>query len=169
MTARLKFLSGLWKEIPFALLLIAYCGFARAEIVTSCDGRYVAKIGDRHEMVVLRRGQRVATMKVDHHIDGGVFSLDDSVLVVFGLPFRVDPRSPQVAHLSIYFIGKNIRLVEKEMYGGGVYDAAFRKDRKSIVVNSQFGVDVIDVERRQVHTFDAAHTPKFELQKCEKK
>ncbi|MGZ2747637.1 hypothetical protein [Burkholderia stagnalis] len=156
-------------KISLLSLLIICCGFARAEIVTSCDGGYVAKIGDRHEMVVSRRGQRVATMKVDHHIDGGVFSLDDSVLVVFGLPFRVDPRFPQVAHLSIYFIGKNIRLIEKEVYGGGVYDAAFSKDRKSIVVNSQFGVDVIDVERRQVHTFDAAHIPKFELQKCEKK
>lgn len=156
-------------KISLLSLLVIFCGFARAEIVTSCDGRYVAKIGDRHEMVVSRRGQRVATMKVDHHIDGGVFSLDDSVLVVFGIPFRVDPRSPQVAHLSIYFIDKNIRLLGGGVYGGGVYDAAFSKDRKSIIVNSQFGVDVIDVERRRVHTFDAAHVPEFELQKCDKK
>ncbi|WP_126283217.1 hypothetical protein [Burkholderia stagnalis] len=158
----------MWK-ISFLSLLIVCCGFSRAEIVTSCDGDYVAKIGGRREVVVSRGGRRVAAAKVDHHINGGAFSLDDSVLVVFGLPFSADPRSPQVAHLSIYFIGKNMRLAEKEVYGGGVYDAAFSEDRKSIVVNGQFGVDVIDVERGQVHTFDAAHVPKFEFQKCDKK
>lgn len=151
------------------LLLVIFGVGARAEVVTSCDGNYLAKINNRHEMVVERGGQRVGAMKIDHAIDGGVFSFDDSILIIFGLPNKIDVRSPQVTHLSVYSIRPRISLMEGEVYGGGVYDASFSSDQKFVVVNNQFGVDVLNIEKRKAQSFGATYVPEFKTQQCEKK
>lgn len=69
-------------------------------------------------MAVLRGGRHVGAMKIDHSIDGGVFSLDDSVLIIFGLPFAMDRRFPQVSYPSIYLIGRDVRAVGEGFMGG---------------------------------------------------
>lgn len=70
------------------------------------------------EMAVLRGGRHVGAMKIDHSIDGGVFSLDDYVLIIFGLPFAMDRRFPQVSYPSIYLIGRGVRAVGEGFMGG---------------------------------------------------
>ncbi|MCA8036889.1 hypothetical protein LGM46_28365 [Burkholderia arboris] len=104
-------------------------------------------------------------MKIDHSIDGGVFSLDDYVLIIFGLPFAMDRRFPQVSYPSIYLIGRGVRAVGEGFMGGGVYDAEFSGDRKFIVINIRFGVEVMDVEKEGTHSFDVMYVPGFEIQK----
>ncbi|WP_124835854.1 hypothetical protein [Burkholderia sp. Bp9031] len=88
------------------------------------------------------------------------------MLVVFGLPNKIDVSYPQVMHISVFSLGSKIEIIESQVYGGAVYDAAFSVDKKYIVVSNQFGVDVIDVVEKRSSSFDIAYLPKFDVQQC---
>lgn len=151
----------------FALFLfLISLGDVNAEVVSSCDGRYLAADIVRGRITIEKDGKNVGSVNVGHAIHGGVFSLDDSMLVVFGLPKKLDVNYPQVTHLSVLSLKSKIKIIERQVYGGGVYEVVFSADKKYIVVNNQFGVDVIDVEEKKSHSFDITYLPKFDVQHC---
>ncbi|WP_143037262.1 hypothetical protein [Paraburkholderia tuberum] len=156
------------KKYLFLFFLMIFLGNACAAVVSSCDGNYLAMDDVRGQVTIKHDGRNIGLAKIDHAIRGGVFSLDGSMLVVFGLPTKIDANYPQVTHLSIFSVKPKMQLIEREVYGGGVYDAAFSVDKNFIVVENQFGVDVINLRKKKAQSFDAAYIPQFKTQQCSK-
>ncbi len=167
-----KFISSIGgsavKKYLFLFFLMIFLGNACAAVVSSCDGNYLAMDDVRGQVTIKHDGRNIGLAKIDHAIRGGVFSLDGSMLVVFGLPTKIDANYPQVTHLSIFSVKPKMQLIEREVYGGGVYDAAFSVDKNFIVVENQFGVDVINLRKKKAQSFDAAYIPQFKTQQCSK-
>ncbi|UVE69135.1 hypothetical protein L2Y90_20500 [Burkholderia pyrrocinia] len=153
------------KQVLFFLLTILL-SVARAQVVRSCDGRYSAEVADRAEMIIKRDGRKIGVVKIDHNIDSGVFSLDERSFVVYGMPSKIDHRSPQAEFISIYLLKPKLRMIMKRTYGGGVYDVAIGSDQKSIFVSSRFGFDVIDIRDMKIKSYDPISEPKFSRQQC---
>ncbi|MCU9956992.1 hypothetical protein OEJ37_26890 [Burkholderia sp. BKH01] len=153
------------KYISFILLVI-FLSDARAQVVRSCDGRYSAQATGRAEMLVRRDGKKIGVTKIDHGIDAGAFSLDGKSLIVYGMPIKIDLRSPQAEFISIYSLRPKLRMIMKRTYGGGIYDAAIGSDQKSIFVSSRFGFDVVDIKDMKIESFDPVSEPRFSRQKC---
>ncbi|WP_157381419.1 hypothetical protein [Burkholderia ubonensis] len=153
----------------FVIAMLLWAGRAGAEIeVKSCDNMFSAK-SSRGSMVIEHAGKVVGTAKIDHDIDGGAFSLDDSLMIVYGVPKKISRRYPQRTILSVYRIFPHPAVIMSEVYGGGVYGASFSDSQKFVVVSSQFGIDVLDVIRKKSKSFDPTYTPDFSTQKCESK
>jgi hypothetical protein len=157
------------KKYFLLVFLVIFLVNVRAAVVSSCDGRYLARDDGRGHVIMERDGKVIGSGRIDHAVNGGVFALDDSMLILFGLPIKTDARYPQVTHLSVYRTKSKIRLVNREVYGGGVYVAAFSLDQKFIVVENQFGVDLINLEENKSQSFDVTYVPQFRTQKCEKR
>lgn len=107
------------KKYFLLFLLIVFLADARAQLVNSCDGHYSAKIVARNEMVIEHAGRKIGAGKIDHSIAGGVFDSAGELLVVYGLPNKVDLRSPQDEYLSIYLMKPRLHKIMKRTYGGG--------------------------------------------------
>jgi hypothetical protein len=137
-------------------------------VVKSCDATFSAASNNHGSMIIENNGKITGKVRLDHDIDGGVFSLDDSLLVVYGLPKRVSRKYPQATRLSVYKVSPRPTLVMNEMYGGGVYDALFSDNQKFVVVENQYGVDVLDLIRRKSKSFDSTYAP-YSTQKCHPK
>lgn len=147
-----------------AILLSA--GVMAETAIESCDALFSAK--SSHGLLIIERaGQVVGTSKVGHEIEGGVFSNDDSLLIIYGLPRNVSRRSPQRTFLSIFRVNR-VSLLVKEEYESRVYGVSFSVDQRVAVVDSRFGVDVIDLVKRRSTFYGLAYTPDFATQKCEK-
>ncbi|HDR9190698.1 hypothetical protein QZM46_32175 [Burkholderia vietnamiensis] len=74
----------------YIFLIAAILFSARATagaVVESCDSLFSAK-NSRGSLIIERAGKVVGVSKIDHEIDGGAFSDDDSLLIVYGLPKR---------------------------------------------------------------------------------
>lgn len=67
-----------------------------AQIVSFCDKKYSAKIIGYGEMLVENTGKKLGTIKVDHDIAGGRFDTAGKLLVAYGIPYKVDVRSPRL-------------------------------------------------------------------------
>ncbi|MCA8036884.1 hypothetical protein LGM46_28340 [Burkholderia arboris] len=154
------------KKFILILLLTILLSNARAQVVTSCDGRYSAQATGQAEMLVKRDGKEIGVVKIDHSIDGGVFSLDEKSFVVYGLPNKIDLRSPQATFLSIYILKPKLGMILKRTYGGGIYDIAIGSDRRSMLISSRFGFDVIDIKDMKIKSSDPGSEPQFSMQKC---
>lgn len=64
-------------------------------VVKSCDATIVAK--ENHGSMIIECGVgEAARISIGHDIDGGVFSLDNALLAVYGVPKKVDGNYPQV-------------------------------------------------------------------------
>ncbi|MDR5800877.1 hypothetical protein [Caballeronia sp. LZ001] len=157
------------KKYLLLTLMAMFIGDVHATIVSSCDGGYSAKNHGRGRLIVEHGEKKIGSAHIDHAIDGGTFSLDDSILVLFGLPKKLDTHYPQVTHLSVYLVKPEIHLIESAVYGGGVYDATFSEEQKFIVVRNQFGVDVINLKEPKAQSFEATYVPPFKTQQCAKK
>jgi hypothetical protein len=152
----------------FLLFLLLTClADAREQVVTSCDGKYSTKIIGRSEMLVEHAGRKLGAVKVDHGIAGGVFDSTGELLVVYGVPNKVDIRSPQAEYLSIYRLKPVPHMIMKRTYGGGVYEVAFGADSNLIFVSSRFGFDILDVKTMKIKSFDPMSEPPFSRQQCE--
>ncbi|WP_250452826.1 hypothetical protein [Caballeronia sp. ATUFL_M2_KS44] len=142
-------------------LFSMFVGAAKAEMVSSCHGKYSAKIGEHGSMAVEQSGKVIGSIMLDHAIDGGTFSLDDSYLIVFGLPREANVRYAQVTHISLYSLRPRFRLIVKSRYGGGVYIASFDSGQKVTVVENQVGVNVINIKTKDTQSFEAAFVPQL--------
>jgi hypothetical protein len=155
------------KRRPIIFLLILWAGMARAGvIVKSCDGEYTARIDHSGTMLVERGKLTVKYIKIDHDISGGVFSRDDSLLIVYGLPNKIDARYPQTTRLSLYAVSMQPHAIMKEVYGGGIYGVAFSTDQRFVFVENKFGMDVLDVLNKTAKSFDSSHVLGFSTQSC---
>jgi hypothetical protein len=154
------------KYILLSLLLIFLSG-ARAQAVSSCDGRYSAKIVGRSEMLIEHAERKIGLVKIDHGIAGGVFDSAGELLVVYGIPNKIDLRSPQAEYLSIYRTRPMPHLLMKRTYGGGVYSVAIGTDPNLIFVSSRFGFDIFNIKTMEIKSFDPASEPPFSRQQCE--
>ena len=134
--------------------------------IRSCDETYTAKIDVRGTLVIKRDTRIVNSIKIDHDVLGGVFSLDNSLLIVYGAPNKIDPVYPQVTHLSLYAVGEHRRTLVKEVYGGGVYGVAFSTDQRFASVENQFGIDVLNVRAKTTQSFDPTYVVGFSTQQC---
>jgi hypothetical protein len=146
--------------------LIIFMSDARSTMVVSCDGRYSAQIFGRSDLLVKRDGRRIGVAKVNHHINGGVFSLDGRSLVIYGMPDKIDLRSPQAQFVSVYDLNPRLRMIVRKMYGGGVYEVEIGYGNKEIFVSSRFGFDVMDIKNMKIKSYDLFSEPQFSRQKC---
>lgn len=87
-----------WNLFIFSILISVN---VEAHVVSSCDGVYSASIGAGGGLVIQQAGRYLGVVKTDHSVDGGLFSLDDSILIAFGLPTEIDARSPKITRLSV--------------------------------------------------------------------
>lgn len=152
------------------LLILIFFIFSQVKAdvtIKSCDGEYNARIVRQGTMLVERGNSIIASMKIDHDISGGSFSLDHSLLVVYGLPNKIDIRYPQTIHLSLYSINAQSHTVlMNEVYGGGVYGTSFSTDQHFISVDTQSGIDVLNLKTKTNKLYDPSHVLDFPTQHC---
>lgn len=153
------------KYVLFFLLAILLSD-ARAHVVRSCDGKYSAEATGRAEMLVEQGGKKLGIVKIDHDIDAGVFSLDGKSLVVYGMPNKIDLRSPQAEFLSIYLLKPKLHMIMERTYGGGIYDVAIGSDQNSVFISSRFGFDVVDIKNMKIKSSNPISEPQFSRQQC---
>lgn len=155
------------RRYVFAVAILLWACKAIAEVeIKSCDSVYSAKYR-QGSLVIERLGKPIGSKKIDHVINGGIFSRDDSLIVVYGMPRKVSRRNPQKTLLSVYRIIPNPTLIISEVYGAGIYDAKFEENQKFVVVEYRFGVDVIDLATKKSSSFDPTYTPNFPTQRCD--
>lgn len=77
------------KKYLLLTLMAMFIGDVHAAVVSSCDGDYSAKNDGGGQIIVEHGGKKIGSAHIDHAIDGGAFSLDDSVLALFGHRARV--------------------------------------------------------------------------------
>jgi hypothetical protein len=154
------------KKYFLLVLLMIFVAGARAQVVNSCDGSYSVKVVARNVMVIEHAGKKIGSSKIDHGISGGVFDSADELLVVYGLPNKVDLRSPQAEYLSIYIMKPKLHMIMKRTYGGGVYDVAIGTDPDLVFVSSRFGFDIVNVKTMKIKSFDPMSEPQFSKQQC---
>ena len=151
------------------LAMLVLTKAATAEVVIkSCNSMYSVKSG-RESIVVERAGKVVGGAKIDHDIEGGVFSMDDSLIVVYGLPKKISKRYPQTTSLSVYKILPHPMIILKETYGGGVYDVVFSENQEFVVVANKFGVDVLSIVDKKSTSFGVDYVPKFRTRRCDQR
>lgn len=83
-----------------------------AKVIGSCDDRYWATDVVRGRITIKDGSRNIGSVNVDHAVRGGRFSLDGSVLVVFGLPNVFDVNYPQTTHLSVLSIKPKVKVIE---------------------------------------------------------
>jgi hypothetical protein len=137
--------------------------------VKSCDGQVTAQIAASHPgtMLIKRGGKRLSEIKIDHDIIGGVFDSRNYLLVVYGMPNKINLRSPQAEFLSIYLLKPKTHIVMERTYGGGIYEVAVSVGANSIFVSSKYGLDIIDLESGEIKSSDPLSEPKFSKRQCE--
>jgi hypothetical protein len=96
-----------------------------------------------------------------------VFASNGERLVVYGMPDKVDLRSPQAVFLSIYTLNPRPRMIMEKTYGGGIYEAAFGSESNLIFISSRFGFDIIDTKKMNIKSFDPVSEPQFSRQQCQ--
>lgn len=97
---------------------------------------------------------------------GGVFDSKGAVLVVYGLPNRVDLRSPQAEYLTVYITRPRVHEIMKRTYGGGVYEVAIGVDPDFVFVSSRFGFEIINLKTMKIKSFEPLSQPQFSKQQC---
>ncbi|MDS0794254.1 hypothetical protein NUV26_19000 [Burkholderia pseudomultivorans] len=117
-------------------------------------------------MLVERNGKKIGLIEIDHGIDAGVFSADGKSLVVYGLPKKIDLRSPQAEFLSIYRLRPRLHRIMKMTYGGAIYDVAIGSDQNLVFISNRFGFDVVNIKSRETKSFDPISEPEFSRQRC---
>lgn len=148
-------------------ILFLYFGFAlAAPSIQSCDGLYAAKMDGNGVLLINHGFRRFASKRIDHNLSGGVFSLDNSILIVFGSPRNVNSKGPQVTRLSIISVRRRPFVIMRQIYGGGVYDAAFSSDQNFVSVENKFGIDVLDLTHKTSKMFAPTYRVGFSTQKC---
>lgn len=154
------------KAVLCALLLFA-SGYSIANTrITSCLDSYLAENKTASFMLVSREQRPVGSVEIDHQLDGGLFSLDNSILAVYGLPLNANVDHPQAMRLTIYSLKNGLHAIFKETYGSGVVAIAFSADGKYLIASTRLGQSLIDITERKSKSFDAAHEFKIVLQEC---
>lgn len=157
-------------RILFLAFLLS-CGVARgADAVVSCDGAYQAQASKSGLLTITGKDSKSVSARVDHQIDGGVFSQDDKYLVLYGMLMKADPRSPQANSLTLYELGsqRKQKAIVKRTYGAGIYSAEFSSDGEFVAVTTRLGVDILNVKKMTFESHDPTYTPEFPLQTCNK-
>lgn len=150
-------------------VLLLSCGIAHAaDAVVSCDETYRVDASVPGLVAITGKDGKSASTKIGHHVDGGSFSHDDAYLVLYGIPMKSDPQSPQVDLLTLYKLGGQQRAIAHRTYGAGIYSADFSADGKFLVITTRLGVDILNVKNKTFKSRDAAYTPEFPLQTCNK-
>jgi hypothetical protein len=157
------------KIILGVLVALFLAGGARADVVKSCDGQLTAEIGGSHRGTILIKhgAEKLGVVKIDHDIVGGLFDLKNNLLVVHGMPNKINQKSPQAEFLSIYRLKPRPRMVMERTYGGGIYEIAVSADDSSIFVASRYGFDIINLRSGKIESSDPLSEPKFLKQQCE--
>lgn len=146
--------------------LLAFLKHAHARDIRSCDRNYSARIAARSEILIEHAGRKMGVAKINHGIAGGIFDLTGELLVVYGIPDKVDLRSPQAEYLSIYLMKPRPHVIMRRTYGG-VYDVAIGDDPNLILVSSRFGFDIVNIKTMKIKSFDPMLEPPFSRQQCE--
>ncbi|MDT6964454.1 hypothetical protein QTN24_23350 [Cupriavidus sp. SZY C1] len=137
--------------------------------VHSCAGDLSVE-GNRNKLLILREDSRkIATAKSKHQLDGGLFNLDNSLLVVYGLPNQVDRIHPQTTRLTVFSIEKGkprMRRIFGETFGSGILEIGFTQDNKSIYVSTRLGHGLIDIRNKDVAWFSLSEELDVKLQEC---
>lgn len=155
------------RRVLVFVLLILFIDLANAaQIIKSCDEKYSANL-DHGLLSIERSSKIVSSYRIDHGYSGGAFTLDGSLLVIFGVPNKINSKYPQVTKLSVFRVGKKIRPIMKEIYGGVVYEAAFSSDQRFVAVQNQYGVDILDLTSKTSKSFGVTHEIDFSTQKCQ--
>ncbi|MDN7929662.1 hypothetical protein QZM52_00015 [Burkholderia metallica] len=153
------------RQYIFAIFAIMLTAKAKSENqIKSCDAVFAAK-SSHGSIVIERAGKVVGAAKIDHEVEGGVFSMDDSLLIVYGFPKDLNIESPQGTVLSFLTIPR-ATLVGRKEYGSRVYDVSFSDNQRVAVVDSRYGIDVIDLIKGDSKFYDPIYIPDFATQRC---
>ena len=155
------------KILISALLLSSGVAYAAGPVM-SCDKEYTAEVLKPGFVTVTGRDGKSSRVRIGHHIDGGSFSRDDGYLVLYGIPAKTSPQTPQTNYLTLYRLGHQPKTVVRRDYGAGIYSADFSADGKFVAVTTRLGVDILDVTKITFESHDPAYTPQFPLQACDK-
>ncbi|MGF6239759.1 hypothetical protein P3T42_001491 [Paraburkholderia sp. GAS38] len=157
----------MFRSLMWALLFS--CGVAHAaDAVVSCDDAYRAEVSKPGLLTITGKDGKSASAKIGHQVDGGSFSPDDTYLVLYGMPMKANPQSPQTNYLTLYKLDGQRKAVARQTYGAGIYSADFSADGKFIAIATRLGVDILNVNKTTFESHDAAYTPEFPLQACGK-
>jgi len=155
-------------KILISALLLS-CGVAHAAgPVVSCDKGYTAEVLKPGFVTVTGPNGKSSRVKIGHHIDGGSFSRDDGYLVLYGMPAKTSPQTPQTNYLTLYKLDHQPETIVRREYGAEIYSADFSADGKFVAVTTRLGVDILDVTKMTFESHDPAYTPEFSLQACDK-
>lgn len=154
------------KRYFLLFLLVIFLSDARAQVINSCDGGYSAMVVGRGSILVEHAGKKIGSIRAEHGIAGGAFDSDGALLVVYGLPNKVDPRSPQAEYLTVYLTRPRLHEILKRTYGGGVYEVAIGTDPDLLFVSSRFGFEIVNIKTKKIKSFDPLSEPKFSRQQC---
>ncbi|MBN3833855.1 hypothetical protein [Burkholderia sp. Ac-20344] len=102
----------------------------------------------------------IGAVKINHHINGGVFSLDGRSLVVYGIPNKIDLRDPRAQFASVYDLNPSLRMIFRGAYGGGIYEVAIGSGKK-IFVSSRFEFGFVDIGNIKIKSYDPISEPRF--------
>jgi hypothetical protein len=148
--------------------LVFFCGVAHAaDAVVSCDDAYRAEVSKPGLLTITGKDGKSASAKIGHQVDGGSFSPDDTYLVLYGMPMKANPQSPQTNYLTLYKLDGQRKAVARQTYGAGIYSADFSADGKFIAIATRLGVDILNVKNMTFESHDPAYTPEFPLQACD--
>jgi hypothetical protein len=148
--------------------LVFFCGVAHAaDAVVSCDDAYRAEVSKPGLLTITGKDGKSASAKIGHQVDGGSFSPDDTYLVLYGMPMKANPQSPQTNYLTLYKLDGQRKAVARQTYGAGIYSADFSADGKFIAITTRLGVDILNVKNMTFESHDPAYTPEFPLQACD--
>lgn len=134
--------------------------------IISCLDSYSAETKATTSVVVSHGFRPIGVAKIDHHLGGGAFNLDNSILVIYGLPNNVNIDYPQTTRLAIYSLKNGPRAIFSETYGSGVDAVAFSADKKYIIVSTRLGQSLVNVAKRKSKSFDANYEFNMQLQEC---
>jgi hypothetical protein len=157
----------MFRSLMWALLFSCDVAHA-ADAVVSCDDAYRAEVSKPGLLTITGKDGKSASAKIGHQVDGGGFSPDDTYLVLYGMPMKANPQSPQTNYLTLYKLDGQRKAVARQTYGAGILSAEFSEDGKFLAVTTRLGVDILNMKKKTVESHDAAFTPEFPLQACDK-
>ncbi|WP_224082174.1 hypothetical protein [Cupriavidus laharis] len=130
---------------------------------------FAAEIIKQWILSVKKNNRGMWKTKINHNIIGGVFDLNNSLFVIYGLPDAVDLANPQAMRLSIYALNRSPRKIMSRTYGGGVFEVSISQNHDFVLVNGRFDLDLINNKTKMVKSFNLLSEPDFEKQECVRK
>ena len=137
--------------------------------VHSCSGNLSVERNSSNFLVLRQNSREIGALRIRHQLTGGLFNLENSLLVVYGLPNQANPAHPQTTYLTLYSLDRKrprMRRLLSEVFGSRILEIGFTEDNKSVYVNTRLGHGLIDIRNKDVAWFSLSEELDVKLQEC---